>query len=166
MAFSVNPIAGLTLDELEPTQTNTGAIVTDNLGRRRRLVSSGAAISPCTTLSITSSNVAAQMTPALAIEAALIGFTPVSVSCSTSGQYFWAILDGPVTIRVAANCQPDVPLYTTDTAGVLDDLTVSLSQYQVMGVEVDSGSSNSAAGASNLPATANNPLVRHPKQSP
>lgn len=167
MAFSTTPIAGLTLDNLEPTQTNAGSQVTDSLGRKRRLVSSAAAgIISAGCLSISSTNVASLMTPALAVEGALIGWVPVSVSCSATGQYFWAILDGPVTIRVAVSCQPDVPLYTTDTAGVLDDATVSLSQFQIMGVAVDTGSSNSAAAASNLPATANNPLIRHPKQGP
>lgn len=165
MAYSLTPLAGLTLDGIEPTLTALGMEVTDNLGRKRRLVASDSALSPCTVLSINSSNLATPITPALAIQGALIGVTPFSVSTSAT-QNFWAILSGPAPVRVAASCQPDVPLYTTDTGGVLDDATVSLSQYQVMGIEVDTGSSNSAAGASNLPATLNNPLIRHPKQGP
>lgn len=165
MAFSMNPIAGLTLDGIEPTQTNTGLEVTDNEGRQRRLVTSVANIIPCGCVAINSSNAATLMTPALAITAALVGWAPVSVSISATGQYFWAILNGPVRIRVAASCVNNIPLYTTDTAGVLDDATVSLSQFQVMGVELNGGS-NSAAGASNILAVANNPLIRNPKQGP
>lgn len=165
MAFSLDPIAGLSLDGIEPTVTSTGMEVTDNLGRKRRLVMSDGAVSPCTVLSISNLNLATPITPTLAIQGALIGVTPFSVSTSLT-QNFWAILTGPAPVRVAVSCQPDVPLYTTDTAGVLDDATVSLSQYQVMGVVVDTGSSNSAAAASNLPATLNNPLIRHPKQGP
>ncbi len=166
MAFPSNPIAGVTLDGLETNGMALGTELTDNLGRKRRLVASGAALSPCFCVSITGANIASALTPTLAINAALIGWVPQSVSCSLTAQNFWAIMNGPVPIRVAASCQPNVPLYTTDTAGVLDDASVSLSQYQVWGVAVDTGSSNSAAAASNLPATASYPMIRHPKTAP
>lgn len=162
-SFSVVPLAGLSLDGIEPTQVNLGVETIDSLGRKRRLVTTTAtAISPCFVVSISSTNVASALTPALAVEAAIIGVVPQSVSTSAT-QNFWAILSGPTKVRCAVSCQPDVPLYTTDTGGVLDDATVSLSQYQVLGLEVDTGSSNSAAAASNLPATLNNPLIFHPR---
>lgn len=163
MAYSLTPIAGLTLNGIEPTLTSLGMEVTDSSGCKRRLVASNGALSPCAVLSITSANLASAMTPALAITAAMVGVVPVSVSTSAT-QNFWAILSGPAKITVAVSCQPNVPLYTTDTAGVLDDASVSLSQYQIQGMEIDTGYSNSAAAASNLPATLNNPLIRHPKQ--
>lgn len=165
-AYSTSSLAGMTLDGIEPTQVNLGMELTDSLGRKRRLVASTAtALSPCAVVSITSANVASAITPALAINAAILGVVPQSVSTSAT-QNFWAILSGPTKVTVAVNCQPNVPLYTTDTAGVLDDATVSLSQFQIMGLEVDTGNSNSAAAASNLPCTLNNILVRHPKQGP
>jgi len=164
MVYGITPIAGLTLDGIEPTFTSLGMEVMDSTGCKRRLVKSDGAVSPCSVLSITSGNLASAMTPALAIKAAMVGVVPVSVSTSAT-QNFWAILSGPATVRVAVSCQPNVPLYTTDTAGVLDDASVSLSQYQIMGLEIDTGYSNSAAAASNLPATLNNVLIRHPKQA-
>lgn len=166
MAFPNPGPVGAYLDGEETRITQLGLECFDNQGRKRRLVSSASAITAGDVLLITGANSASPITPTIAINAGLVGFTPTTFSASTSGQYFWAMLDGPVAFRVAANCQPNVPLYTTDTAGVLDDLTVSLSQYQIMGVEVDTGLSNSAAGVSVLSGAANNPLVRHPRQGP
>lgn len=162
MAFPTTPVVVGSLDEFETRITVLGTTVQDSLGRQRRLVQSAAPIVACDFLTITSANLASSITFALAKTAALLGVCPLSVSCSTSGQNFWAIMNGPAPIRVAAGCQPSVPLYTTDTAGVLDDATASLSQLQIMGVEVDAGLSNSAAGVSVLAATMNNPLVRNP----
>lgn len=42
-----------------------------------------------------------------------------------SGYYGWAQISGAPMGNLAANCAPNVPLYTTATAGVLDDATVS-----------------------------------------
>ncbi len=42
-----------------------------------------------------------------------------------SGYYGWLQLSGNVKGNLAANCDDNVPLYTTATAGVLDDATVS-----------------------------------------
>ena len=164
MAFPITPVAGLSLDGIETGDFAVGTEVTDNQGRRRLLVNTNGSTVPCLCLHINSAFLANAMTPALAITAGQIGFMPASASASAT-QKVWAIMSGPVRVRVAASCQPNIPLYTTDTAGVLDDASVSLSQFQVMGIEVDTGYSNSAAGASNLPATAGNLLIRHPVQA-
>jgi hypothetical protein len=42
-----------------------------------------------------------------------------------SAEYGWVQLGGKPRVLVAANCQPSVPLFTTATAGVLDDATVT-----------------------------------------
>lgn len=39
----------------------------------------------------------------------------------TAGAYFWALIEGQGTFAVASSCVGSVPLYTTSTAGVLDD---------------------------------------------
>jgi len=51
-----------------------------------------------------------------------VGFAQVSIA---SAYYGWVQLGGKPRVLVAANCQPSVPLFTTATAGVLDDATVT-----------------------------------------
>jgi len=65
----------------------------------------------------------AQMsTTALSVASKRIAWTGVSVP---SGHCVWVEAGGPLRANLAANCAPNVPLYTTSTAGVLDDATVS-----------------------------------------
>jgi hypothetical protein len=51
-----------------------------------------------------------------------VGFAQVSIA---SGYYGWVQTSGLPRVNLAANCDDNVPLYTTATAGVLDDATVS-----------------------------------------
>lgn len=162
MASPITPFAGITLDDFETKITVLGAELTDNLGRRRRLVQSQAPIVACDVIHINGQNLANSITFAIAKLAGQLGICPFSVSCSTSGQNFWAILSGPAPFRVGVSCQPSVPLYTTDTAGVVNNLTASLSQLQIMGLELDVGVSNSSVGNSALQGTAGNLLIRNP----
>lgn len=78
----------------------------------------------------------------------------------TINYYGWVMLTGPATIRAAASCQPSVPLYTTDTAGVVDDATGSLSQSQLIGLVLSS--SASAGGITGVAGFGNSPTVRRP----
>ena len=61
-------------------------------------------------------------TNAAALGPAPVGFAQVAV---TSGYYGWFALNGVVKVNLLVSCQPSVPLYTTATAGSLDDATVS-----------------------------------------
>jgi hypothetical protein len=54
-----------------------------------------------------------------------------------------------IQMAVLADCDSGVPLFTTDTAGYLDDATNTVSQYQVMGsliIATNSGSASNVAG--------------------
>ncbi len=64
---------------------------------------------------VTTTNMAALGWPA-------IGFAQTAV---TSSYYGWFHLNGSVRVNLLIACQPKVPLYTTATAGSLDDTTVS-----------------------------------------
>lgn len=163
MAFPISGQAGVNLEDFETKISVLGTEVTDSLGRRRRLVQSAAPITACDVIHVSGGNLANSVTLAFAKIAGAVGVCPLSISCSTSGQNFWAIMSGPAPFRVAAACQPSIPLYTTDTAGVLDDATASLSQLQVMGIELDAGVSNSTVGNSALQGTmAGALLIRNP----
>lgn len=161
MAFPITPIAGASIDSIEEKFTQLGLESFDSDGCRRMLVSSGGSVPQYTTLHITAAFVANPITHALAALAGMIGWA--TVSCSVTGQYFWAKMGGPMTLLVAASCKNSVPLYTTDTAGVLDDATASLTAWLLQGVFVNEGASMSAGGAGSIAGVAQNPLVRNPK---
>lgn len=61
-------------------------------------------------------------TNAAALGYNMIGFAQNAV---TSAYYGWFALNGIVKVNLLVACQPKVPLYTTETAGSLDDTTVS-----------------------------------------
>lgn len=71
------------------------------------------------------SNQAQSLTLALSSAGHSIGFAQVGSAATavaiTAGAYFWAQIEGQGSVAVAASCAADVPLYTTSTAGVLDD---------------------------------------------
>tara|TARA_R110000868_G_scaffold195581_3_gene441247 strand:+ start:543 stop:1037 length:495 start_codon:yes stop_codon:yes gene_type:complete len=162
MAFSTQVIgttfANTAADDSAKYALGTRSLASD--GSEWIYVKSGAAITGYDTVHINSSFVANSITAALAITAGDVGFMAANLSCSTSGQYFWAMVRGNPTLRVLTACQPAVPLYTTDTAGVLDDATASASHYQVMGTMLDT--SNVGSTASGIAGVANFPMIRRP----
>lgn len=75
-------------------------------------------------------NTAAPLTTTTAVSTKVVGFADtVSIA---SGSYGWVRTSGRPKVKLAANCADAVTLFTTGTAGVLDDATVSASQ--VLGV--------------------------------
>ena len=161
MTFSTN-VAGANFESVDDSQKfalGTRSLGSD--GSEWMYVKSGAAIAAYDTLHVNVSFVANAITPALAITAGDVGFAG-AVSCSTSGQYFWTMVRGNPTVRLAANCQPAVPLYTTDVAGVLDDATASLSQHQVMGVLATTSNSAASSSVGTIASVANFPMIRRP----
>jgi hypothetical protein len=66
-------------------------------------------------------------TNAAALGYPMIGFAQNAI---TSGQYGWIALNGVLRVNLLIACQPKVPLYTTATAGKLDDTTVSAGYVQ------------------------------------
>ncbi len=69
-----------------------------------------------------------------------VGFAQTSIA---SGNYFWAQLSGRPKCMLATNCAPTVRLFTTATAGVLDDAVVSIGE--VMGACAKTTISNATA---------------------
>jgi hypothetical protein len=75
----------------------------------------------------------------------------------TAGMAAWFMLSGAPKLKVGGSCLPNVPLYTTDTSGVLDDLTASTSQFLVRGIVASE--TNSGATASTVNAIATWPTI-------
>jgi hypothetical protein len=86
-------------------------------------VKAGSGIAAYDCVLITGSGVAVPSLTATAVSIKKPGFAQVAIA---SGSYGWVAREGD-TIRVncAANCAAGVQLYTTATAGVLDDTIVS-----------------------------------------
>jgi hypothetical protein len=128
---------------------------TDNLGNEYVFVLAGGAITQYDTVHVNSAYSANAITAALAITPGFVGFAQVAFA---SADYGWVMTRGKPTVRVAASCAKDVALYTTDTAGVLDDATASASHHQIMGTLITTTQST----ASTVVAVASFPMVRRP----
>lgn len=69
-----------------------------------------------------------------------VGFAQTSIA---SGNYGWVYTSGRPKVKLAANCADKVALYTTSTAGTLDDAVVSIGE--VVGVVSKTTISNATA---------------------
>lgn len=94
---------------------------------------------------------AAALTKALADVGHTIGFAQVAFS---DNDYGWVALNGrSINCRLASACAADVKLFTTGTAGVLDD--ISTSQTAIQGVRSVTTITNGAASE----VIANYPMI-------
>lgn len=122
--FVVTPIAGVDL-----TKTSSTALFT--VGTKVHLSDGGTAlyvqalseVSTYAAVSIWEDNTVRMLTTTTADETKKVGFADaVSIP---SAHYAWVRISGRPVVNLAANCDDDVILFTTATAGVLDDATVS-----------------------------------------
>lgn len=124
--------------------TPLGALFTDNAGKTYQFVTAAAAITQYAYVSIDENFAATMITKTLADTRAGIGCAQTAL---TSGYYGWVQVDGAHTGLVKASCAADVALYTSATAGHLDDDATS--QTKVLGVVLTAArtsSDGSAAG--------------------
>ena len=66
-------------------------------------------------------------TNAAALGYSMVGFAQTAI---TSSYYGWIGINGILKVNLLIACNPKVPLYTTATAGKLDDATVSAGYIQ------------------------------------
>lgn len=90
-----------------------------------------------------STNTAAPLTKAMADAGREIAAAPVAIASGSSG---WVQTKGAASITLKNSCLPNVPLYTTASAGMLDD--TSDSQTRVYGIR--STDTATASGAAKL----------------
>ncbi len=85
--------------------------------------------------------VAAPLTKALADQGCMFG---VAVYAITATYYGWVQVNGPAYVTLKNSCLPNVPLYTTASAGMLDD--TSASQTRIYGIRArDTATASGAA---------------------
>lgn len=151
MPSSIFPVDGRAGVNLTATYVSAGAApfalgttVRLNDGGTAMLVESSA--SACSTFAavvIGESYVATMLTTGVARSGGnQIAFAQTSIATGYCG---WVQFGGRPKANLAANCAPFVQLYTTATAGVLDDATVSGSGGMVMGVCAAVSISNATA---------------------
>lgn len=141
-AFVVSPIIGVSLTA-DPTSTaafTPGTVVNLSDGGQAMYVKALSEISQYACVLIDASATARMSTTALAVTLKRVGFAQVSIA---SAFYGWVQCGGAPMVNCAANCAPNVALYTTATVGVLDDATVSAAL--VAGVTAQNTISNATA---------------------
>jgi hypothetical protein len=108
---------------------------------------------------ITDAFVAAPITSALAqAGSGYVGFAQVAFATSDFG---WVMLTGKPRVRLTTSVNPvPVPLFTTDTAGVLGITTASLSGAQILGLYNANGATSGASGGTTCMASW--PIIRKP----
>jgi len=79
-------------------------------------------------------------TNAAALGYNMVGFAQTAIA---SSYYGWIGINGILQVNLLVACQPKVPLYTTATAGKLDDTTVSAGYIQ--GVVANTSATSASA---------------------
>ena len=161
MAHSTDGCLGINLTEtVAGTGTNSdqgnqiavGTKVKATDGGEYIYVHASAAVAQYDAVGIDENFEAAPLTKAMADDGWFIGFSQVAAS---DNDFFWVATKGSnIQCNVLANCAADVVLYTTATAGSLDD--TSTSQTKIDGV---------VAAAGTTPAAAVEIIASHPKST-
>ena len=83
---------------------------------------------------------ASALTKSLADQGCMFG---VAVTAITATYYGWVLVQGPAYVTLKNSCLPNLPLYTTASAGMLDD--TSASQTRIYGIRARDTSTASGA---------------------
>ena len=124
MPTSASSIIGVNLTRQDTTaQFPAGTIVnTSDGGQYMYVKATTSALSTYAAVSIGQDGKATMLLTSNAEKSPRVGFAQTSIATSNFG---WVALGGQFLVNLAANCQSGVPLFTTSTAGVLDDATVT-----------------------------------------
>ena len=151
MPYTTQSAVGIDFDggtESTPSQAiGTRMVATD--AAEWLYVTAGSAIAQYDGVAVTEAYSAVPSTKALVDSGELGAAAPEAIS---SGEYGWVQMGGVCTINVLASCAADVILYSSATAGSLDD--ASTSQTRVDGIKLTtarSGTAGSAAGLGSYP---------------
>jgi hypothetical protein len=151
MAYVTSGQVGIDLDATTAGTTTNGAdavyalgqSVTATDGSQWVYVQAGAAITQYSWLSIDENFQAVMGTTALAAAGHAVGFAQVGFA---DNEFGWVCVHAPGNIRVRAlnSCAADVQLYTSGTAGVLDDTSAGVNL--IRGCVLVVAASNTATG--------------------
>lgn len=114
----------------------------DKNGNEYVFVQASGAVAQYDAVHINSANIAQALTKALGDTGLPVG---VAVATLSSASYGWAQIKGLGTVNVLQTCSSSTALYTSGTAGKLDDTTTS--QVKIAGVVILANQTQSAAAA-------------------
>lgn len=136
---------------VNPSATSTTALYRlgdtfrDHRGYEYIYVKASAAIGLYDVCQVKSTYSAMPITDTLAKSAGFIGCA--TAVAFAADEYGWLLTRGQGTIKVKTACAANVPLFTTSTAGSLDDATASTSMVQIQGIILTSAEAASSANA-------------------
>jgi hypothetical protein len=142
MATATSSLIGVNLTANDSTAVfPTGTLVNLNDGGQAMYVkASTSALSTYAAVSISQNGIAMMLTTTNGGQTPRVGFAQTSIATSNYG---WVQLGGQIQVQLAAQCASSAPLFTTSTAGVLDDATVTAGY--VMGLVSQQSISNATA---------------------
>ncbi len=145
--------AGTGTSSNEGNDFAVGTVVTAKDNQEWMKVHAATVITQFDAVGIDENYEASALTKAMADDGWAVGFAQVAFADNDFG---WVAIKGSnINVRVAASCAADVSLYTTSTAGVLDD--TSASQTLITGIVMPT--LNATASATNVEVNAAvNPL--------
>jgi hypothetical protein len=158
MAINSTPILGVDLNASDTVQQlPLGTIVdTSDGGRAVYCIASGA-VSQYALCGINEDFDIYMMTSTLAAQSDRLGFPQVAIA---AGAYGWAHLNGSnIKVRTKASANVDTQLWTTASAGVVDDATAA-GALKIDGLVLVAAASTAANGAAGIEVKAAWPHIR------
>jgi hypothetical protein len=158
MAINTSPSLGVKLNASDTVQqVPLGTVVdTSDGGRAVYCIASGA-VSQYALCGINEDFDIYMMTSTLAAQSDRLGFPQVAIA---AGSYGWAHLNGSnIKVRTKASAATDTQLWTTASAGVVDDATAA-GALKIDGVVLVAAASTAANGAAGIECKAAWPAIR------
>lgn len=121
----MSELIGYKLTEVGSTELfDLGKEIDTPNGNRYKYVQAGGTIAASDICLIEDTNVVTALTTTNA--GSIPTWCGIAQAALTSGQYGWVLISGTGTVNALASCATDVKLYTTATAGALDDAVTTL----------------------------------------
>ena len=149
MSISVSNMIGVSLEYTDASPSfAVGTTVNLSDGGQAVYVRASSDVAQYSAVSVRVDNTVVPITTTNSANSKVVGFAQASIA---SAYYGWVQIGGKPVVKLAASCLPAVPLYTTATAGTLDDAPVS------GGLVAGIVALTTASGATALTCVAGNP---------
>ena len=123
MSISTSALIGVALDYTDSSPSfAVGTTVNLSDGGQAVYVQASSDVAQYSAVSVRVNNTVVPITTTNSANSKVVGFAQASIA---SAYYGWVQIGGKPVVKLAASCLPAVPLYTTATAGTLDDTAVS-----------------------------------------
>jgi len=123
MAISTSNLIGVSLGYTDTSPSfKLGTTVNLDDGGQAVYVQAASTVAQYNAVAVLGDNTVVPLTTTNSASSKTVGFAQVSIA---SAYYGWVQLGGKPVVNLAASCLPAVPLFTTATAGTLDDATVT-----------------------------------------